>query len=1576
MHMRLLCLGLCFVFVSFFANAATWFVDAAASGSATGDSWGNAFTSIQDAVDAATADADDVVWVATGVYTGAGDAVLTMKSGVDIYGGFTAGDSQLSDRDWETNLTYIDGEYGRRCVVGADDALLDGFTIRRGRLTGHGAGMVNDGVSPTVLHCVFTDNAVLGTGMTGGRGGAVYNTSSSPVIGYCTFLNNTTSSGGGGMYNYLATGEVHHCVFEGNETDPSYAGGGIFLSESATVIRNCRFFGNTSNSGCGLGTYRSAAEISNCVFAGNTAGASVNAGAGVFISSDPAPTITNCIIWGNTPDDFYAGGATTTVTYSLIGDGYSGTGNLDADPRFVDLAGGDLRLSGGSPCIDAGDDSVVEDATDLDGNARQVGVVDMGAYELKASVLSTEPAAYAQAVATDATVSATFNVDLGAIDASTKIFQLYSGAQPLQNGAQASLSYDNADPYVLTLTPSAAFGAGQRVMAGVYAGDVDVVPYYWSFNVAVAELSSGMLADSGQSLGASDAYAVALGDLDGDGDLDAFVACAGAANTVWLNDGAGAFTDSAQSLGNAQSRDVVLADFDDDGDLDAFVVNAGEANKVWLNDGSAVFSDSGQSLGTADSRAAAVADADGDGDLDVFVVNYNQSNVLWLNDGAGAFSDSGQTLGNAASTAVAGGDVDLDGDWDFLVSNYAQANVLWLNNGSGVLTDSGQSLGVYNCNAVALDDLDADGAPDIFWANNGEADQVFLNDGVGNFSNSAQDLGSGAGSDVALGDVDGDGDLDAFVTDASGANTVWLNDGAAVFSDSAQTLGTAESRGVALGDVDDDGSLDAFVANTSGNDALWLNLAAAEVVTEAASDVSAASAILNGRVDSEGGATITERGFYWGTSPLDTSDLSSATQEVITPDPGGTGSFSKTISGLTEGVVHYYLAYAQSAAGTRYGSQQTFSLKESPVITWATPAAITYGVALSAVQLNATANVPGAFEYLPATESVLDAGSQTLSVTFTPTDTASYATITSSVTLQVNRATPTVSTWPDASAITYGDALGSSTLSGGTPSVAGAFSFAAPTTTPSAGSYAAAVIFTPTDTLNYETASGTVSVEVGKATPTIVTWPISEAITYGESLSSAGLSGDEASVAGNFDYNSPWIIPQTGDYIAAITFTPKDTQNYFTVPGTVTVTVEKATPSITTWPQASTITVGEALSDSTLTGGAASVLGVFAFDRPDLLPPVSSYNATVIFTPGDTTNYATVSGVVAVEVTKATPSVSTWPIASSLSYGQPLLRSVLSGGEASVEGTFTFKTLAYVPDTGTYNATVVFNPTNASNYLSVEGTVPVVVNKGIPTVSTWPAASALTYGANLSASTLSGGAASMSGSFEFSAPWTVPPAGTYDAAVDFVPDDDEHYETVSGTVQVAVAKATAVVQFNALTQFYDGTAKEVEVVTIPAGLSVTVLYDGETTAPSSIGEYSVTATVDETNYVGNASGTFEIRVATEGESCLREFHSADINQDNTINLSELLRVVQFYNSGGLHCATPSDSTEDGYVAHAGANQDCCPHSADYRPDPTDWVIDITELLRIIQLYNSNAYYFCPENPSSDDTYCAGVASGK
>jgi len=121
----------------------------------------------------------------------------------------------------------------------------------------------------------------------------------------------------------------------------------------------------------------------------------------------------------------------------------------------------------------------------------------------------------------------------------------------------------------------------------------------------------------------------------------------------------------------------------------------------------------------------------------------------------------------------------------------------------------------------------------------------------------------------------------------------------------------------------------------------------------------------------------------------------------------------------------------------RWALWGTICVKSVPVVTWPAPAAISYGTALSAMQLNATASVPGVFVYSPAAGTVLSAGAHTLHLIFTPTDTAGYSTVTATQTLSVNKAVPVI-TWPAPAVITHGTALSATQLNA-TASVPGAF---------------------------------------------------------------------------------------------------------------------------------------------------------------------------------------------------------------------------------------------------------------------------------------------------------------------------------------------------------------------------------------------------------------------------------------------------------------------------------------------------------------------------------------------------------
>ena len=213
---------------------------------------------------------------------------------------------------------------------------------------------------------------------------------------------------------------------------------------------------------------------------------------------------------------------------------------------------------------------------------------------------------------------------------------------------------------------------------------------------------------------------------------------------------------------------------------------------------------------------------------------------------------------------------------------------------------------------------------------------------------------------------------------------------------------------------------------------------------------------------------------------------------------------------------------------------------------------------------------------------------------------------------------PNVDSWPTASAIDYGQTLASSTLSGGSASVAGIFTFTSPSTAPAVGTALQAVTFTPADTANYTTVSGNVSVTVNKLTPEVPTWPAATVIALGQTLASSTLSGGSASVAGNFTFTNSSTAPAIGTASQAVTFTPTDSATYNSVSGNASVTVKKALLfsgyALTTVNKVVSISTAKILARaSDPNGGTVALTQVFG---PSAQGGTVSRTSTVNYTPG------------------------------------------------------------------------------------------------------------------------------------------------------------------------------------------------------------------------------------------------------------------------------------------------------------------------------------------------------------------------
>ena len=325
---------------------------------------------------------------------------------------------------------------------------------------------------------------------------------------------------------------------------------------------------------------------------------------------------------------------------------------------------------------------------------------------------------------------------------------------------------------------------------------------------------------------------------------------------------------------------------------------------------------------------------------------------------------------------------------------------------------------------------------------------------------------------------------------------------------------------------------------------------------------------------------------------------------------------------------------------------------------------------------------------------------------------------------QTTKVTPTVYTWPTLDAVTYGTNLGDALqLKGGSASVPGTFKIAnyySAGTVPNAGTYNYNVTFTPNDVSTYNTVNkyNAVVLTVNKADQ-VIAWtatPPTE-MTVGDShtLSATApggavsyvISGDAATLAGN-------TLTAVQEGTVTITASQAGNGNYNAAANvTHTITINKATPTVTAWPTIAAVTYGASLEQAlVLVGGEASVAGAFAitdsYNAADV-PNAGTHTYNVTFTPSETNKYNVVSGGTATLVVNKADQVLTWSFADcTLLPGQTLALDAtstcgavsyeLTGSAISVSGnTLT----AEAAGTATIKAVDAGN----SNYNAVESSV-------------------------------------------------------------------------------------------------------------------------------------------------------------------------------------------------------------------------------------------------------------------------------
>ncbi|MGI4875566.1 MAG: FG-GAP-like repeat-containing protein [Janthinobacterium lividum] len=467
------------------------------------------------------------------------------------------------------------------------------------------------------------------------------------------------------------------------------------------------------------------------------------------------------------------------------------------------------------------------------------------AFTVRLPVTGTSPAANAHtAPLANSAVSVTFSEPVTAGTAAVQVFSAQAGGRKAGtvslNAAGTTASFTAPTGTVRT-----NFRAGELVSVTVPAtvlgaGGLAVSKKVFQFATAVSGVGRGTFAAPATpevSLG-NNPRSVAVGDVNGDGNLDMVVASYSTTTypnspvSIRLGDGAGGFSGSQTVNVDANPTVLVLGDLDGDGDLDLVTANENTSLSIRLNDGLGNFSGT-LNLNTFNANitpmSVALGDLDGDGDLDIVAGTSNGTILLRFNAGNATFNTGAVNISRGSSPqSVALGDVDNDGALDLLTVNNASSGFLSvsLGDGNGNFGSSkpGVSVGS-NPRSLVLGDVDGDGDLDAVTANNYNTNgsstaSVRLNDGAGNFGGGSDPSVGPNAYDVALGDVDADGDLDLLV--ASNGNSpnsvsVRLNAGTGTFSGGSDPRVGDSPQSLVLGDLDNDGDLDLLTANFYGN---------------------------------------------------------------------------------------------------------------------------------------------------------------------------------------------------------------------------------------------------------------------------------------------------------------------------------------------------------------------------------------------------------------------------------------------------------------------------------------------------------------------------------------------------------------------------------------------------------------------------------------------------------------------------------------------------------------------------------------------------------------------------------------
>jgi hypothetical protein len=1043
-----------------------------------------------------------------------------------------------------------------------------------------------------------------------------------------------------------------------------------------------------------------------------------------------------------------------------------------------------------------------------------------GSHSLTANFVGTASAAASSSAASILTLNP------GATAASLQI----TGSNPVNLGAAAQL----------TATVSANGG-------GLLNGSANLINNGSSITSASLGTPINTFATSQTlSTGASgnEPFIIAMADVNGDGIPD-LVTTDSVANSVsvFLGNGNGTFNlKSTITTGISSPRGIAIGDFNADGKLDFAVISDGSTTmQIFKGNGDGTFVSPPTNMALDSNSIAwdiATADVNNDGKLDLIIADSGTNSVtVFLGNGDGTFApekDTVLTTGTGPKFLTVA-DLNGDGKLDVAVADYnnAHINVLF-GNGDGTFASTQTVISTSSYpETIVAGDVNRDGSPDLVVTNYGSNTvSVFLNNGHGVFALKGNYPTGLNPYGLAVADIDGDGKPDLVVTNRDNGGVTGVQDTVSLLLGNGDgTFNTQTTYptgkgpvGVVVGDFNGAGRPDLAVVNYD-----------AGTVSVLVSSTSAQAVLTTSSLPG-GSNPLTAQ--YAGNSSFASSTSSSVTQTI---NQATSVTALSAPSGLTYNAPITLTATVTGIGGIVPTGTVSLYNGASPV---GSPVSLN----------NGTASIP---------LSLLPVGTYNTYTAVYGGDNSYTGSTSPAPSFTVQQATPTVSTWPTASLITYGQTLAYSTLSGGsaTPS-GGAFTFTSLSTAPTAGTATQSVKYTPADTTDYSTVTGTVSVTVNQAGALVTLGNLTQ--TYSGSAEPVTVSTTPTGLALNFSYtginatsypSSTTAPTNPGTYsVVASVFDP----NYIGQGGG-TLTINQLSPALNlalisgapaTTPYGTTVYFALGMASTPLCPTGTVQLYVdgspsgsaISLNGASCTLPVQLQAATLMVGPhsisavysGDTYYQGGTSGTLSYTVTQDTTSVTLAASSTSGNVGQsltftatvtpaPLNPSALppAGTVQFFDGVTPIGTGALsttAPYTATYGTSVLGAGSHSisatfvdsdGNFAGNSSSVNTeTVNLNVPTINWQASPKEFVYGTALGSTQLNATAVdingnTVSGTFGYNfVTGTVLPVGTVNLIATFTPTDPTTYSSNSATFTITVDPAPLTVTANNASMVY------------------------------------------------------------------------------------------------------------------------------------------------------------------------------